>query len=115
MEMEKRPWGYYKVLDGEDHSGYKVKIISVEPNHKLSLQSHLKRKEYWIVIKGKGKAVNNNKEIEIQKGDVIVIERQSIHRLINDSQDILEIIEVQLGEYLGEDDIVRYSDDYGRS
>lgn len=111
---EKRPWGYYKVLDGDDLSEYKVKRIYVEPNHKLSLQSHVKRKEYWIVIRGEGKAVNNNKEQNIIKGDVIIIEPQSIHRLINDSLNPLEIIEVQLGSYLGEDDIIRYNDEYGR-
>lgn len=110
-----RPWGHYKVLDGTDISGYKVKLISVKPKQKLSLQSHNFRKEIWTVVTGSGQAVKGDSTIDIKKGDTIIIELKEHHRLINNTDEIMEIIEVQVGSYLGEDDITRYSDDYGRS
>ncbi|AYV78110.1 MAG: mannose-6-phosphate isomerase [Edafosvirus sp.] len=109
-----RPWGHYEVLSGDDHSGYKVKKITVKPHQKLSLQSHEFRKEIWTVIHGSGQAVKGDKMIDLKLGETIIIELKERHRLINNTDQMLVIIEVQVGSYLGEDDIKRYSDDYGR-
>ena len=110
--METRPWGWYEVLfDGD----YKVKRIHVFPNKRLSLQSHQFREECWYVVKGAGKAVKGEDLVTLREGDVIQIDRLEKHRLINDSEDTdLEIVEIQRGTYFGEDDIVRYEDDFGR-
>ncbi|AYV82710.1 MAG: mannose-1-phosphate guanyltransferase [Hyperionvirus sp.] len=109
-----RPWGHYDILAGTDTSGYKIKRIIVNPHQKLSLQSHNHRKEVWTVINGAGEAIKGDTTIPIQTGDTVIIEIKEHHRLINNTDSPLEIIEIQLGDYLGEDDITRYSDDYGR-
>lgn len=110
--METRPWGWYQVLfNGE----YKVKRIHVLPQKRLSLQSHEFREECWYVVKGSGRAVRGDDVVALKEGDVIMIERHQKHRLINDSTDTdLEIVEIQRGTYFGEDDIIRYEDDFGR-
>lgn len=109
-----RPWGFYEVLSGDDHTGYKVKKITVHPGKRLSLQSHNQRKEHWFCVKGKGQAQVDDNFIELSMGVQITIQIQQKHRLINNSDDVLEIIEIQFGDYLGEDDIIRYEDDYSR-
>jgi len=110
--MESRPWGEFHVLH---ESNCKIKRILVLPLQRLSLQSHEHRKEYWIVLYGRGIAQKGDDMHPIQAGDVITIEQKEKHRLINtDEQRTLELIEVQTGDYLGEDDIVRYQDDYQR-
>ena len=114
VPTECRPWGWFKVLDGNNTSRYKLKHILVKPGQRLSLQSHEHRREYWTVIGGSGKAVKGNQLVTLNNGDSIVIEKQEKHRLINDGTNDLEIIELQVGDYLGEDDIVRYEDDYNR-
>jgi len=106
-----RPWGWYEVLHDGD---YKVKRIHVFPNKRLSLQSHQFREECWYVVKGSGKAVKGDTLVPLHEGDVIRIDRLEKHRLINDSDADLEIVEIQRGTYFGEDDIVRYEDDFGR-
>lgn len=109
---ESRPWGWYEVLyDGD----YKIKRICVSAQNRLSLQSHVHRSEHWVVVKGQGKAVRDDDLIELFCGKVIVIEKQQKHRLINDGVDDLEIVEIQTGDYFGEDDIIRYEDDFGRA
>lgn len=109
---ESRPWGWYEVLfDGD----YKVKRIHVLPDRRLSLQSHRFRQECWYVVHGQGRAVRGEEILPIREGDIVQIDRNQTHRLINDSTDTdLEIVEIQRGIYLGEDDIVRYEDDFGR-
>ncbi len=107
-----RPWGYYAVL--EDEPKFKVKKIFVKPKAKLSLQSHKNRAEHWVVVKGTAEIINNGKKIELTENQSTYIEQGHKHQLINASDYPLEIIEVQSGSYLGEDDIERYQDDYGR-
>ncbi len=110
---EQRPWGQYTVLSVED--GYKLKKIVVNPSQRLSYQSHSQRKETWVIVKGYAKITLNDIEKLYTAGDTVVIDYGDKHRIQNAS-DIhpVEFIEVQTGTYFGEDDIVRYSDDYGR-
>lgn len=110
---EQRPWGYYKIL--EDADTHKVKRICVKPNQRLSLQSHSKREELWIVLKGRGYVTLDDKDILVIPGSIVRIPMGAKHRVRNDGVEDLEFIEVQTGTYFGEDDIVRYSDDYGRA
>ncbi len=110
---EQRLWGYYKIL--EDADTHKVKRICVNPNQRLSLQSHAKREELWIVLKGRGYVTLDDKDILVIPGSIIRIPLGAKHRVKNDGVEDLEFIEVQTGSYFGEDDIVRYSDDYGRA
>jgi mannose-1-phosphate guanylyltransferase len=107
-----RPWGTYTVL--EDEPEFKVKKIIVKPNGKLSLQSHQHRAEHWVVVKGEATIMNDGKEIKLQENQSTFIKKGHKHQLMNLTQNPLEIIEVQSGAYLGEDDIVRYDDHYGR-
>lgn len=108
-----RPWGKYEVLiDNPDH---KVKKITVYPGAKLSLQSHFHRAEHWVVIKGTAKIYNKDREITLCENESTFISALSKHRLENPGKINLEIIEVQTGKYLEEDDIVRYEDAYNRT
>ncbi len=111
--MAYRPWGSYTVL--EEGRGYKVKRISVLPGRRLSLQMHHQRSEHWVVIAGTGRVTCGNKVFELHPGESTGIPKQTKHRLENSGRIPLEIIEVQYGPYVKEDDIVRYGDDYGRS
>ena len=108
-----RPWGYFTNLHEE--SGHKVKKIVVNPASRLSLQSHKHRMEHWIVVAGTAIVTLDKKEKELSVGEYIFIPQGSTHRLQNIGKDDLVLIEVQLGSYLGEDDIIRYQDDYQRS
>lgn len=108
-----RPWGFYTVLKQTD--GYKVKLINVLPKKRLSLQKHLKRAEQWFVVSGKAKVTYDKKVVYLKTGQTLKIEKNIPHRLENPSgEEILEIIEVGYGSYLGEDDIIRLEDDFGR-
>ena len=111
--IEYRPWGYYEnLVIGE---GYKIKRIVVNPNAKLSLQSHEHRSEQWTVIKGKARITINNRVFDLMKNESTYIPVQAKHRLENCQNELLEIIEIQLGKYLEESDIKRHDDIYGRS
>ncbi len=112
LEIGNRPWGSYFVL--EQREGYKVKRLLIHPKGRLSLQSHKKREEHWVVTNGTAKITLDDKKLELKKGESITIPKQSKHRIENEGDSLLEIIEVQIGEYLGEDDITRYEDFYGR-
>lgn len=107
-----RPWGSYTVL--EEGQAYQVKRIAVHPGARLSLQSHRHRSEHWVVVKGSAVVTVDDQEILLQKGESVYIPAQAKHRLHNNSMELLEVVEVQNGSYLGEDDIVRFADDYGR-
>jgi len=107
-----RPWGNFTVL--EDGDGYKIKRIVVNPGEKLSLQKHNRRSEHWVVIKGTAKVTTGDTQIIISKNESVYVPKATLHRLENPAETLLEIIEVQNGEYVGEDDIVRYDDLYGR-
>lgn len=107
-----RPWGQYTVL--EDGERYKIKHIVVLPKKRLSLQMHYHRSEHWIVVKGMAKIVVDNKEVFLRNGESTFIPSGTAHRVENPGKLPLEIVEVQIGEYLGEDDIERFKDDFGR-
>jgi len=107
-----KPWGFYKVLEEEyDH---KVKQIGVRPGQRTSLQRHTKRSEHWIVIQGEGKVVVGEEEINIHPGSYIEVGTYIKHRIQNTGPMDIVLIEIQRGSYLGEDDIERLEDDYGR-
>lgn len=107
-----RPWGSYTVL--KEGEGFKVKRIEVLPGKRLSLQRHLHRSEHWVVLKGTAKVTADEKEFFLTENQSTYLPMTCKHRLENPGQTPLEIIEVQLGEYLGEDDIQRFDDDFGR-
>ena len=108
-----RPWGTYATLKQED--GYQVKRITVAPGQKLSLQYHHKRAEHWVVVKGKAMVQIGDEEFETGQGDYRYIPLGEKHRLTNIGESVLVLVEVQVGSYFGEDDIVRIEDIYGRS
>ena len=107
-----RPWGTYEVLI--DMHGYKVKRIMVKPGGRLSLQKHFHRNEHWIVVKGTASVTVDNDSFLLKPNESTYIKMGQLHRLENHGQVDLYMIEVQVGEYTGEDDIVRYDDVYGR-
>ena len=109
---ELRPWGSFTVL--EEGRGYKIKRIEVNPGHRLSLQMHYHRSEHWIVVSGTAKVVCGDKELIIHQNQSTYVPQGNVHRLENPGVIPLVLIEVQNGEYLGEDDITRFEDDYSR-
>jgi mannose-1-phosphate guanylyltransferase len=108
-----RPWGFYDLIDSGD--GYQVKQLQVNPGSKLSLQKHQHRSEHWIVTSGKAKVTCGKNTFELKENESTFIPIGELHRLENQGEKPLEIIEVQTGHYLGEDDIIRLEDDYQRS
>src|SRR5512145_211969 len=111
-EAEYRPWGFYEVLsDTEDH---KVKRITVESGKRLSLQRHKRRREHWFVVSGESLVTVGNEKRKVSSGQAIDIPQGTLHRIENTGSEILVYIEVQLGDYFGEDDIERIEDDFGR-
>lgn len=113
-EIFGKPWGFYKTNVLNDF--YQSKVLTILPLQKLSLQSHEHRDEYWVVVHGQGKIIIDNDTIDVKSGSYVAIKRGQKHRATNTSNsDNLIINEVQIGDYLGEDDIVRYEDEYGRN
>ena len=110
-----RPWGYYTNLSGDDNGPYKVKHIVVYPNKRLSLQIHTHRNEHWTIVKGEGIVQLGMDKHVVGVNRSIYIPKKTIHRIECTSEENLEFIEVQVGKYLGEDDIVRLEDDFGRA
>jgi mannose-1-phosphate guanylyltransferase/mannose-6-phosphate isomerase len=108
-----RPWGSYTVLE-EDRDGFKIKRIEVAPGARLSLQSHRKRSEHWVVVSGTATVTNGDEVVTVQKNQSTYIPIGTKHRLENQGSEPLHIVEIQVGDYLGEDDIQRYEDNYGR-
>lgn len=111
-EFDQRPWGNYTVLD-EGH-GYKVKRIEVLPKKRLSYQKHSRRAEHWFVVSGTAKVTLNDREFLVVSGASVDISIGDKHRVENPEESPLIFIEVQRGDYLGEDDIERFDDDFGR-
>ena len=111
-EMASPPWGRWEVL--LDEPTYKVKRITVLPGKRLSYQKHFKRREHWMVVEGKGVVTVDGKDVQLSKGEAIDIDQEEAHRMANNGDEDLAFIEIQQGEYFGEDDIVRLEDDYGR-
>ena len=107
-----RPWGYYTCMNSGD--GYLTKTICVMPKHKLSVQSHNHRSEHWVVLEGTALVLKDGKEYNVYAGDSIDIPRGAKHSLQNPYDKELKIIEIQKGDYISEDDIIRYEDCYGR-
>ena len=112
MSISQRPWGTYEILAEAD--GYKVKRIVVNPGERLSLQSHHHRSELWIVVEGQGVVTLESKQSKVGYNSVVSIPAEMKHRMTNDSSAPLIFIEVQTGDSFEEQDIIRYSDDYGR-
>lgn len=113
-KFDQRPWGAFYVLD--EAEGYKVKRIEVLPKKRLSYQKHSRRAEHWFVVSGIAKVTLNGEEILVKKGESVDIPLQAAHRVENpDDNETLVFIEVQQGDYLGEDDIERLQDDFGRT
>lgn len=109
---ELRPWGSFTIL--EEGRGYKIKRIEVKPGHRLSLQMHHHRSEHWIVLSGTAKVVCGDRELMLHNNQSTYVPQCTQHRLENAGVIPLVLIEVQNGDYLGEDDIVRFQDDYQR-
>jgi mannose-1-phosphate guanylyltransferase/mannose-6-phosphate isomerase len=107
-----RPWGWYDSIDEGER--FKVKRIQVNPGASLSLQKHHHRAEHWIVVKGTAEITNGDKVLLLSENQSTYIPLGEVHRLANPGNIPLEIIEVQSGSYLGEDDIIRFEDTYGR-
>lgn len=110
--FEYRPWGYFEIL--KDTENFKSKVIRVNPHSQISYQSHARREEHWTITKGSGEVVLDDKVIAVKAGSHIHIPLGAKHRIRNNTEQMLEFVEVQLGSYFGEDDIVRYQDDYQR-
>lgn len=113
MEHDIRPWGEYWVL--EDAKTHKVKRISVRPGERLSLQYHHYRAEVWTIVSGVGTITIDSETKDYHAGDVAQIPLKAHHRIANNGQEPVVFIEVQYGNYFGEDDIVRIEDDYNRA
>jgi len=107
-----RPWGKFTNLFEDER--FKIKTLFVKPGKRLSLQKHLHRSEHWVVVKGTALVKIDEKEFLLRPNESAYIPIGSVHRLTNNGKIPLEIVEVQVGEYLGEDDIIRFQDDYGR-
>lgn len=111
-KMEERPWGKFEIFATAPN--YQVKRLTVFPNGQLSLQSHKHRSEHWVVVSGKAKVINGENVLVLYANQSTYIPVGHVHRLENPGEDNLEVIEVQTGDYLGEDDITRYEDIYNR-
>lgn len=112
LEYERRPWGSFTVLD--EGADYKVKRIEVLPAKRLSYQKHSKRAEHWTVVQGVANVTIDGLDSILRTGDCISVPVGAAHRINNPGEGLLVLIEVQIGPYLGEDDIVRLQDDFGR-
>ncbi len=108
-----RPWGWYETVS--EAPGNKVKRIRVHPGQQLSLQKHHRRAEHWVVVQGRARITIGERQFDLETGQSCDIALGAVHRLANLTPSPVEIVEVQFGDYLGEDDIVRLQDDYGRS
>jgi mannose-6-phosphate isomerase len=110
---DERPWGNFQVLD--EGVGYKVKRIVVLPGKRLSYQKHAERSEHWMVVAGSGTVTLDGRETPVAIGQTVDVPEGTAHRIENTGDQNLVFIEIQRGSYLGEDDIVRLQDDYGRA
>ena len=111
--FDRRPWGSFTVLD--EGAGYKVKRIEVLPGKRLSYQRHARRAEHWMVVAGTGRVTLDGREITVRTDETVDVPVGTAHRIENPGADTLIFIEIQRGDYLGEDDITRLEDDFGRA
>ena len=114
-EFDERPWGSYTVLEDATAEGFKVKRLTVQPGQRLSYQRHAQRAEHWFVVAGTATVTLDDVVHQVAAGRAIDIPVGTAHRVENTSSAPLTFVEVQQGAYLGEDDIVRLDDDYGRA
>lgn len=112
QESVEKPWGAYQVLDAGE--GFQVKRIEVRPGGRLSYQRHARRAEHWFVVAGAARVVLDGEEREVSPGEAVDIPVGAAHRVASAGEERLVLIEIQTGDYFGEDDIVRLEDDYGR-
>jgi len=112
LEVVAKPWGSFSTL--EEGPGYKIKRLVVAPGHRLSLQKHRHRAEHWVVVAGTATVTRGEHRLRLRRRECTVIPRGAWHRVENRGRLPVVIIEVQHGDYLGEDDIIRKADDYGR-
>jgi mannose-6-phosphate isomerase-like protein (cupin superfamily) len=112
LEFVAKPWGSFSTL--EEGAGYKIKRLVVLPGHRLSLQKHQHRSEHWVVVSGSATIVRGEERFSLRTRECAVIPRRAWHRIENRGRQPVVVIEVQHGSYLGEDDIFRKQDDYGR-
>ena len=110
--FDERPWGSFTVLDEADN--FKVKRIEVLPGKRLSYQKHAQRAEHWVIVQGLAKVTLDGREIILRAGQFVDIAIGAAHRVENPGDEKLVFIEIQRGDYFGEDDIVRLQDDFGR-
>jgi mannose-6-phosphate isomerase-like protein (cupin superfamily) len=110
--FDRRPWGSFTVLD--EGAGYKVKRIEVLPGKRLSYQRHARRAEHWMVVAGTARVTLDGEDVTVRLGETVDIAVGTAHRIENPGDDPLVFIEIQRGDYLGEDDITRIEDDFGR-
>lgn len=108
-----RPWGHYEILS--ERENHKVKSIIVQPGKRLSLQKHKRRAEHWVVVSGTAIVTLGEKEIPLKAGESVDIPRGAVHRITNPGTEPLTFVEAQMGDYFGEDDIIRLEDDFGRA
>ena len=113
FDRTERPWGWYETVS--EAPGNKIKRIHVHAGQQLSLQKHQQRAEHWVVVQGQARVTLDAKEFDLLPGQSCDISVGQVHRLANTTDAPVEIVEVQFGSYLGEDDIVRLQDDYGRA
>ncbi len=113
FNLAQRPWGWYQTVSEAD--GNKIKRIGVLPGQQISLQKHHHRAEHWVVVKGTARVTLDDQTFDLTVGQHCDIALGQVHRLGNPTREPVEIVEVQFGAYLGEDDIVRLSDDFGRA
>ena len=109
---EHRPWGYFCVL--ADEPDHKVKRIVVFPKQRLSLQRHRRRSEHWYIVQGSAIVTIDKDQIRLERAQAVDIPQGAWHRIMNNGEENVVVIEVQSGDYFGEDDIERLEDDYGR-
>jgi mannose-6-phosphate isomerase len=112
IERTERPWGWYETVS--EVSGNKIKRIGVLPGQQLSLQKHHQRSEHWVVVQGTARVTLDDRVFDLATGQHCDIAVGQVHRITNLTGSLVEVVEVQFGQYLGEDDIVRLQDDYGR-
>jgi mannose-6-phosphate isomerase len=113
LEVVAKPWGSFSTL--EEGPGYKIKRLVVSPGHRLSLQKHRHRAEHWVVVAGTATVTRGEQRLRLRRRECTVIPRGAWHRVENRGRVPVVLIEVQHGDYLGEDDIIRQADDYGRA
>jgi len=111
-EIDHRPWGLFEILS--DRPNHKVKRITVHPGKRLSLQRHQHRSEHWHIVQGEAIMTLDKRDFPVKVGESVDIPTKSLHRIANSGREDLVLIEVQRGDYFGEDDIERIEDDFGR-